>query len=68
MRKILNDKLLGKIIKTFLEGFLASFILSIQNVNDFTNIEFIKPVLIGATAMGISAVLNLFQTYLERSN
>lgn len=68
MRKIFNDKLLGKIIKTFLEGFLASFILSIQNVNDFTNITVIKPILIGAIAMGISAVLNLFQTYLERSN
>lgn len=68
MKKILNDTLLGKIIKTFLEGFLASFILSIQTVNDFTNIEFVKPVLIGATAMGLSAVLNLFQTYIERSN
>ena len=68
MKKVFNDKLFGKIIKTFLEGFLASFILSIQNINDFTNIEFIKPILIGATAMGISAVLNLFQTYLERNN
>lgn len=68
MKKILNDKLLGKIIKTFLEGFLASFILSIQKANDFTNIKLMKSILIGATAMGISAVLNLFQTYLERSN
>ena len=68
MKKILNDKLLGKIIKTFLEGFLASLILAIQTANNFTNTEFIKPILIGATAMGISAVLNLFQNYLERSN
>lgn len=66
MKKILNDKLLGKIIKTFLEGFLASLILSIQTINDFANI--MKSILIGAIAMGISAVLNLFQTYLERSN
>ena len=68
MKKILNDKLLGKIIKTFLEGFLASLILAIQTTNDFANIKLMKSILIGATAMGISAVLNLFQTYLERSN
>ena len=68
MNKILNDKIIGKIIKTFLEGFLASFIVSIQTINDFTNITLVKPILIGAIAMGISAVLNLLQTYLERSN
>ena len=66
MRKILNDKYTGKIIKTFIEGFLASLIVSIQTVEDLSDLNLIKTIIMGAIAMGISAVLNLFQMYLEK--
>ena len=66
MHKILNDKYTGKIIKTFIEGFLASLIVSIQTVEDLSDLNLIKTIIMGSIAMGISAVLNLFQMYLEK--
>ncbi len=66
MDKILNDKYVGKIIKTFIEGFLASLIVSIQTVDKLSDLNLIKTILVGALAMGISAVLNLFQMYLNK--
>ena len=68
MRKILNDKYVSKIIKTFIEGFLASLIVSLQTIDDLSDLNLIKTILVGAIAMGISAVLNLFQMYLNKEN
>ncbi|MBE6144283.1 MAG: hypothetical protein E7169_01770 [Firmicutes bacterium] len=66
MHKILNDKYVSKIIKTFIEGFLASLIVSFQTIENLSDLNLIKTVLVGAIAMGISAVLNLFQMYLNK--
>ena len=68
MRKILNDKYVSKIIKTFIEGFLASLIVSLQTIEELSDLNLIKTILVGAIAMGISAVLNLFQMYLNKEN
>jgi len=68
MRKILNDKYVSKIIKTFIEGFLASLIVSLQTIENLSDLNLIKTILVGAIAMGISAVLNLFQMYLNKEN
>ena len=68
MRKILNDKYASKIIKTFIEGFLASLIVSLQTIENLSDLNLIKTVLVGAIAMGISAVLNLFQMYLNKGD
>lgn len=68
MRKILNDKYVSKIIKTFIEGFLASLIVSLQTIENLSDLNLIKTVLVGAIAMGISAVLNLFQMYLNKGD
>lgn len=65
MNKILNDKLYSKIIKTFFEGFLSALIVTIPSINDISDIDLIKSILIGSIAMGISAVLNLLQEYLN---
>lgn len=65
MNKILNDKLYSKIIKTFFEGFLSALIVTIPSINNLNNIYLIKSILIGSVAMGISAVLNLLQEYLN---
>lgn len=61
MKKILNDKFIGKLFKTFIEGFLASLIIMLQDINNFKSEHIIKTTLIGGIAMGISAVLNVIQ-------
>ena len=65
MKKILNDKFVGKLIKTFIEGFLASLVVTIPSITDISNLNLLKTVLVGAIAMGISAVLNLLQESLN---
>lgn len=66
MNKILNDKFVNKILKTFLEGFLASLIVSIQSNINIADINILKNILVGGIAMGISSVLNLIQMYLNK--
>ena len=61
MKKILNDKFIGKLIKSFVEGFIASLIVFLQDINNFKGTHIIKTTLIGGIAMGISAVLNVIQ-------
>ena len=61
MKKILNDKFIGKLIKSFIEGFIASLIVVLQDINNFKGTHIIKTTLIGGLAMGISAVLNSIQ-------
>ena len=68
MNKLLNDKFIGKILKTFIEGFIASLIVSLNGINDFNDINLIRTILVGAIAMGISAVLNLIQSKLLEGN
>ena len=66
MKKFLNDTLLGKVLKTFFEGFIASLVVAIPNINDFTNTKLIESILIGAIAMGLSAVVNLIQEKINK--
>lgn len=61
MKKILNDKFIDKLIKSFVEGFIASLIVFLQDINNFKGTHIIKTTLIGGIAMGISAVLNIIQ-------
>ena len=61
MNKILNDSFIGKILKTFFEGFLAYLIVTIPTINTASDYNILKSVLFGAITMGISAVLNLIQ-------
>lgn len=66
MKKLLNDSLCGKIIKTFIEGFLASLIVSLSTITDISDKSILKTVLVGAIAMGISMVLNLLQSLIAK--
>ncbi len=65
MKRILNDNLVGKVLKTFIEGFLASFMVTLPSINGFGDLDIMKNMFIGGIAMGISAVLNLIQEYLH---
>ena len=64
LKKILNDKLLGKVLKTFIEGFIAS-LLVVLPTTDLSNFDLVKSMMVGAIAVGISAVLNLIQEKLN---
>ena len=39
MKKILNDNLFGKIIKTFLEGFFASLIVTLPTITEINDLN-----------------------------
>jgi hypothetical protein len=50
--------------KTFIQGFLGALAITLPN-SDFSNMQVLKSLLIGATAGGISAVMNLIINYLN---
>lgn len=53
--------------KTFLQGFLASFLLTTGNLSNLDK-TVLKSALIGALAGGISAVMNLILDLLKKDN
>lgn len=52
-------------LKTFLQGFLGALAVSLPN-SDFSDTTVISSILIGAVAAGISAVMNLFLSWLNK--
>ena len=61
MKKKIKD-ILVRMIKTFIQGFFATLVVSIQN----GEIEVTKSILVGAIAGGISAVMNLIIKLLDK--
>lgn len=53
--------ILIRMVKTFIQGFLATLVVSTQS----GNVEITKSIVIGALAGGISAVMNLAIKMLE---
>lgn len=53
--------ILIRMVKTFIQGFLATLVVTTQS----GNVEITKSILIGALAGGISAVMNLAIKMLE---
>lgn len=51
--------------KTFLQGFLGALAVTLPN-SDFSNMQVVKSLLIGAVAGGISAVMNLIINMLNK--
>lgn len=51
--------------KTFLQGFLGALTVKLPS-SDFSSVEVLKSLLIGALAGGISAVMNLTLTYINK--
>lgn len=56
--------ILIRALKTFIQGFLASFLLSTNNLSNLDK-TVLKSALIGGLASGISAVTNLVLQYLK---
>lgn len=61
MKKKIKD-ILVRMIKTFIQGFFATLVVSIQN----GEVEVTKSILVGAIAGGISAVMNLVIKLLDK--
>lgn len=50
--------ILIRALKTFIQGFLGALAVTLPN-SDFSNMQVVKSLLIGAVAGGVSAVMNL---------
>jgi hypothetical protein len=64
MNKNKFKDILVRTIKTFIQGFLASIVVIPQT----TDFNVWKPILIGAVAGGISAVMNLIINLLKKGD
>lgn len=62
MNKEKIKDILIRCLKTFIQGFLATLLVTVQN----GDIEITKSVLIGAVAGGLSALMNFTIKLLER--
>lgn len=62
MNKEKIKDILIRCIKTFIQGFLATLMVTMQN----GEVEITKSVIIGAVSGGISALMNLIIKLLER--
>lgn len=58
--------ILVRAIKTFIQGFLGALAVTLPST-DLSDGAVVKSLLIGAIAGGISAVMNLVITYLDKS-
>lgn len=61
----MKKDILNRALKTFVQGFLASMIVSLNNTTS-VNETMLKSAILGAIAGGISAVMNMIIQYLDR--
>ncbi len=54
-------------IKTFIQGFLATLVVLLKD-SDFSDLNLLKSILIGAIAGGISAVMNLILNLIPKND
>ena len=67
MKKILSNDIFIRACKTFLQGFLGSLIVFLNNNTTFDE-KVIKSAIIGAIAGGLSATMNFVYDLLKRSD
>ena len=67
MKKIFKSDILKRAVKTFIQGFLASLTLSLNNLSNFDE-KLLKSALLGALAGGISALMNFIIKLLNKSD
>ena len=66
MKKLLKNNIIERAYKTFLQVFLASLIMSLNNVTRVDE-TLLKSALLGAIASGLSALMNLIIKYLDEN-
>lgn len=65
IKKILNNDILKRAVKTFMQGFLASFIVFLKDNTTFDE-KMLKSAILGALAGGLSALMNFIIILLEK--
>lgn len=65
IKKILNNDILKRAVKTFIQGFLASFIVFLKDNTTFDE-KMLKSAILGALAGGLSALMNFIIILLEK--
>ena len=65
IKKILNNDILRRAVKTFIQGFLASFIVFLKDNTTFDE-KMLKSAILGALAGGLSALMNFIIILLEK--
>lgn len=68
MKNFLKKDIVQRIIRTFIQGFCASMVISLGSINSANFSEtkvIIESALIGATASGLCAIMNLIINYLD---
>ena len=58
--------ILIRALKTFIQGFLASLAVLLPN-SDYSDLSVLKSILVGALAGGLSAVMNLILSYMNKN-
>lgn len=67
IKKIINNDIFRRTVKTFIQGFLASFIVFLKDNTTFDE-KMLKSALLGAIAGGLSALMNFLLTLLEKGD
>jgi hypothetical protein len=65
-KKFLNDEMVGKLTKTFVEGYVGALVVTLPTITDLSDIKLLESAFVGAVAMGLSAVLNYIQSLLNK--
>ena len=65
VKKIIKNDIFRRAVKTFIQGFLASLILSLREMTAFDE-TLLKSALLGALAGGLSALMNFILTLLNK--
>lgn len=67
IKKIINNDIFRRAIKTFIQGFLGAFIVFLNN-NTTLDKNVLKSALIGALASGLSCVMNFILELLKKGD
>lgn len=65
IKKLINNDIFIRAVKTFIQGFLGAFIVFLNN-NTTLDKNVLKSALIGALASGLSALMNFILEILKK--
>ncbi len=67
MEKFVKKDIVQRVLKTFIQGFLASLVVTLNSTSNYDE-TLLKSAFIGALAGGICAVMNLIVNKLEKES
>jgi hypothetical protein len=67
IKRIIKNDIFRRAVKTFIQGFLASLILSLREMTTFDE-TLLKSALLGALAGGLSALMNFILNLINKGD